>query len=148
MPARKRPKVLPAPPPPTLSAAERFAQAVKETEQAKRAAQQAATDRKNEAARQAAAAAEYAINLQQAKAAHARAVERLKNAKLNHKGIVEAELEWRKAKADLLELETGERPEWAPVAPPEPEPELDAGPDLESVTEVDEPTLDPAEATE
>jgi hypothetical protein len=125
MPARKRPKVLPAPPPPTLSAEERFAQAVKETEQAKRAAQQSATDRKNEAARQAAAAAEYAINLQQAKAAHSRAVERLKNAKQNHKGIVEAELEWRKAKADLLELETGERPDWAPIAPPEPEPELD-----------------------
>ena len=87
--------------------------------------QRAATDRKNEAARQAAAAAEYAANLKQAQAAHVRAVDRLKSAKQSHRGIPEAELEWRKAKADLLELETGERPEWGRLPVQEPEPELD-----------------------
>lgn len=131
MPARKRPKAVPAPPPTPLSAEERFAQAVKETEKAKRAAAQEATERKNEAARQAIVAAEHAAALKRAQANHVLAVSNLKAAKQSHRGITEAELAWRAAKADLLELETGARPVWAPLVVEAPEPESTA-----DVTEV------------
>lgn len=139
MPARKRPKAVPPPPPVPLSAEERFAQAVRETEQAKRSAAQAATERKNEATRMAKAAAEHAAAMKRAQSTHVHAVANLKSAKQNHKGITEAELAWRSAKADLLELETGERPEWAPIVAQEPQPE--------PVTDIEEPALEQPEVT-
>jgi hypothetical protein len=110
MPSRHRPK---APPPPPLSDIERFAQAVRESEEAKRRDKQAAKDRKAEAERRKAAAIEHAATLERARHAHQRAVEQVKEAKRAGKGAAAADLAWREAKAALIELETGERPAWA-----------------------------------
>lgn len=115
MPSRRRPKTPPAPP---LSDAERFAQAVRESEAAERRAKQAARDRKEAAERQKREAAERAALLEQTRAAHHRAVEQVKEAKRTGKGVAAADEAWRQAKAALIELETGQRPAWArsPVA--------------------------------
>ncbi|MGZ4723997.1 MAG: hypothetical protein ACXV8L_07265 [Ilumatobacteraceae bacterium] len=110
MPSRHRPK---APPPPPLSDAERFAQAIRDHEEADRRAMQARLDRKAETERRKIVAIEHAARLERAKAAHQRAVELVKEAKRSGKGAVAADLAWRTAKADLIELETGQRPAWA-----------------------------------
>ncbi|HEY0518925.1 MAG TPA: hypothetical protein VGC84_05480 [Ilumatobacteraceae bacterium] len=139
MPSRRRPK---GPPPRPLSDAERFAQSLRDSAEADRRAAQAAIDRKTEAERVKAEAAEHAMKLQRATAAHQRAVELVKEAKRTGKGGPAADLVWREAKAELLELETGKRPAWAPRLPDpsadtesadadatEPSPEVDAEPD-------------------
>lgn len=110
MPSRHRPK---PPPPAPLSDIERFAQAVRESEEAKRRAKQAAKDRKAEAERRKAAAIEHAARLERVRHDHQRAVEQVKEAKRTGKGAAAADLAWRKAKAALIELETGEPPAWA-----------------------------------
>ena len=110
MPSRRRPK---APPPPVLSDAERFAQSLRDSAEADRRAKQAEIDRKAEKARLDAEAAERADRLKRAQAAHQRAVEMVKEAKRTGKGAAAADLAWREAKAELVELETGKRPAWA-----------------------------------
>ena len=127
MPSRRRPK---SPPPPPLSDLERFAQSVRQSEEAERRAIQAAKDRKTEAQRREIEAAELAARLERARAAHRRAVELVKEATRTGMGAAAADLAWRQAKADVLELETGQRPAWAsrpeeptestePTGPPE-----------------------------
>jgi hypothetical protein len=111
MPSRRRPK---APPPRPLSDAERFAQSLRDSEEADRRAKQAAVDRKVEAERIKNEAIEHAERMQRAKAAHQRSVELVKEAKRTGRGAAEADVAWRAAKAELLELETGKRPAWAP----------------------------------
>ena len=110
MPSRHRPK---APPPPPLSDAERFAQAIRDHEEADRRAKQAKLDRKAEAERRKIEAVEFAARLDRARAAHKRAVELVKDAQRTGKGAAAADVAWRAAKAELIELETGERPAWA-----------------------------------
>jgi hypothetical protein len=110
MPSRRRPK---GPPPRPLSDAERFAQSLRDSEEADRRAKQATIDRKAEAERLKVEAAEMAARLQRAQAAHQRAVEMVKEAKRTGKGAAAADVAWREAKAELLELETGKRPAWA-----------------------------------
>ena len=116
MPSRRRPK---APPPRPLTDAERFAQSLRDSEEADRRAKQAAIDRKEERERLKVEAAEQAARLQRAQAAHQRAVEQVKEAKRTGKGAAAADVAWREAKAELLELETGKRPAWA-ARPAEP----------------------------
>jgi hypothetical protein len=124
MPSRRRPKSSPAPQSGTqpsgassagtqLSDAQRFAQSLRESEEADRRAKKAAADAKAEAEQAKAAALEEANRLQRAQATHQRAVEMVKEAKRTGKGRAEADAAWREAKADLLELETGKRPAWA-----------------------------------
>jgi hypothetical protein len=110
MPSRHRPKPPPVPP---LSDLERFAEAIRESEEAERRAKQAATDRKAAAERRKVEALELAARLEGAREAHKRAVEQVKEAKRSGKGAAAADLAWRAAKAHLIELETGERPSWA-----------------------------------
>ena len=119
MPSRRRPK---APPPRPLTDVERFAKSVRDSEEADRKAKQDAIDRKTEAERLKTEAAEQAARLQRAQAAHQRAVELVKEAKRTGKGAAAADIAWREAKAELLELETGKRPAWAarPVETAEP----------------------------
>ena len=119
MPSRRRPK---APPPRTLSDAERFAQSLRDSAEADRRAKQAEIDRKAEAERRKIEAVEQADRLKRAQAAHQRAVELVKEAKRTGQGAAAADVAWREAKAELLELETGKRPAWAarPVEPTEP----------------------------
>lgn len=118
MPSRRRPK---APPPRPLTDVERFAQSLRESEEADRKAVQDAMDRKAEKARLKLEADELAARLQRVRAAHQQSVELVKEAKRTGKGAAAADLAWREAKAELLELETGKRPAWAgrPVPPAE-----------------------------
>ena len=119
MPSRRRPK---APPPRPLSDAERFAQSLRDSEEADRRAKQAVVDRKADEKHRKIEAAEQADRLKRAQAAHQRAVEVVKEATRTGKGAAAADLAWREAKAELVELETGKRPAWAPrpVEPSEP----------------------------
>jgi hypothetical protein len=114
MPSRRRPK---APPLRPLSDVERFAQSVRDHEAADRRAQQAAIDRQAEAERRKLEAIEQAARLERAQAAHHRAVELVKEAKRTGRGAAAADLVWREAKAELIELETGKRPAWAARLP-------------------------------
>jgi hypothetical protein len=123
MPSRRRPK---APPPRPPSDAERFAQSLRDSENADQRKIQEGIDRKAEAERVKLEAVEQAGRLKRAQAAHQRAVELVKEAKRTGKGSAAADVAWREAKADLIELETGKRPAWAarPAEPTEhPEPE-------------------------
>lgn len=119
MPSRRRPK---APPPRPLTDVERFAQSLRDSEEADRKKRQDAIDRKAEEARLKLEADELAARLRRARAAHQHAVELVKEAKRSGKGAAAADIAWREAKAELLELETGKRPAWAaqPVQPTEP----------------------------
>lgn len=76
-------------------------------------------DRKAEAERRKIEVAEQADRIKRAKAAHQRAVELVKEATRTGRGAAAADVAWREAKAELLELETGKRPAWAarPVEP-------------------------------
>jgi hypothetical protein len=123
MPARHRPK---APPPPPPSDAERFARAVRDSEEADRRAAQAVRDRLAAEVQRKLDAEQHAARLAAAQAAHRRAVEMVKEATRSGKGAVEADQAWRAAKAELIEVETGRPPAWAP-RPPEPAPEPEAG---------------------
>jgi hypothetical protein len=114
MPSRRRPKTSPATQATAeLSDAQRFAQSLRDSEEADRRAKQAAVDAKIEAERLKAQALEDAARLKRAQDAHQRAVESVKEAKRTGKGRAEADAAWRDAKADLVELETGKRPAWA-----------------------------------
>jgi hypothetical protein len=130
MPSRRRPK---APPPRPLTDVERFAQSIRDSEEADRRAKQAVIDRKVEAERVKLEAIEQAERLKRAQAAHHRAVELVKEATRTGKGAAAADVAWREAKAELLELETGKRPAWA--ASP-------AAPETDSETEADETEAD------
>ena len=143
MPSRRRPK---APPPAPLSDAERFAKSLRDSEEADRKAKQDAIDRKSEAERLKLEAAEQAARLQRAQAAHQRAVEMVKDAKRTGRGAAAADLAWREAKAELLELETGKRPAWA-ARPPEPAESVDseAGAGSESSEAADEVDVEPVD---
>ena len=74
---------------------------------------QDAIDRKAEKVRLKLEADELSARLQRARAAHQHAVELVKEATRTGKGAAAADLAWREAKAELLELETGKRPAWA-----------------------------------
>jgi len=117
MPSRRRPKTPKSSSAPQasteLSDAQRFAQSLRDSEEADRRAKQAAADAKIEAERVKAEAEAEAQRLQRAQAAHQHAVELVKEAKRTGKGRAEADTAWREAKAELLELETGKRPAWA-----------------------------------
>jgi len=140
MPSRRRPKSSPAPQSSTqpsgtstagtqLSDAQRFAQSLRDSEEADRRAKKAADEAKAEAERAKAAALEEANRLQRAQEAHQRSVEMVKEAKRTGKGRAEADAAWREAKADLLELETGKRPAWAarPAEPADASADVDEG---------------------
>jgi hypothetical protein len=145
MPSRRRPK---APPPRPLTDVERFAQSLRESEEADRKAIQDATDRKAEQERLKLEAAEQAERLHRARAAHRRAVELVKEATRTGRGAAAADIAWREAKAELLELETGKRPAWA-ARPAEPDERTDIDQtgqsgDSESADDVDVEAVDGA----
>src|SRR4051812_10374740 len=135
MPSRRRPKTSPAPQASAqLSDAQRFAQSLRESEEADRRAKQAAADAKVEAERVKAEAVEHAARLTRAQQSHQRAVEMVKEAKRTGKGRAEADAAWRDAKAELVELETGKRPAWAP-----PPVETVPAADLDGIDQTEDP---------
>jgi predicted ATPase len=132
MPSRRRPK---APPPRQLTDVERFAQSLRDSEEADRKAKQDAIDRKTEQARLKLEGDQLAARLQRARAAHQRSVELVKEAKRTGKGAAAADIAWREAKAELLELETGKRQAWAvrPAPATDAEQAADDDSDVEAV---------------
>lgn len=108
MPPRRRHKQQPEHPDPVV----RFAKAVKQSDERKRAEQRRIEAEREEAARLAKLAAEHAEAVRIAKRQLDKAIASAKAARASGKGVVEADLSWRRAKARLIELETGEAPDW------------------------------------
>ncbi|MDP2293617.1 MAG: hypothetical protein Q8M22_20740 [Actinomycetota bacterium] len=134
MPSRRRPKSprQPVAPAPAASSGprapqrssvdadlERFAAALKESEQLDRAAKQRSQQAKADAARAADEAAAKAASLATARRDLERAVEAVRQAKQLGKGRAAADDAWKVAKATVIELETGVAPAWAAKAPAE-----------------------------
>lgn len=87
-------------------------------------------------------AAEQAARLKRAHAAHQHAVELVKEAQRTGKGAAAADVAWREAKAELLELETGKRPAWG-ARPAEPSASPSGNEETEeSVGEVNDVEID------
>lgn len=110
MPARKRHRKQPEHPDPLV----RFGRALKEADAREAAERKRAKEARAEAKRQAQIAADHAAAVKRANRRLERAIAELKRARSAHRGAAEAELAYRAAKADVMELETGERPKWAP----------------------------------
>ena len=98
-------------------AVERFAAALKESERREKAERERKAKEKADADRRAAEKAAHADALGSAKRDLERAIEAVRAAKANGRGRAEADAAWKAAKARVVELETGERPAWAPVPP-------------------------------
>jgi hypothetical protein len=116
VPPRKRKKVAEAERDPLV----RFAEAITTSDE------RAATERKRlkaeklEAERLARLAAEHAEALRKARAALDRAIAAAKAARSSGKGIAEADDTWKRAKARVIELETGAPPTWERSAASDP----------------------------
>ncbi len=110
MPARKRNKRPPEHPDPVV----RFGRALQEAKTKERAEQQRRHAEREEEKRLARLAEEHAAQLAEANRRLERAIAAVKRARTSGSGGAEAEASYRAAKADVVELETGERPRWAP----------------------------------
>ena len=119
MPARRRHKKQPESTDPIV----RFSEAVKRSDAKAKAEQKRIAAERKEAARLARLAAEHAEAVRVAGIALDKAIAAAKAAHHSGRGVEEADLDWRDAKARVIELDTGERPDWAPA---EPEPDDDA----------------------
>ena len=107
----------------------RFAELVRAQQAKERARVSDERRRADEARRAADTAAAEARRLTGATEAKERAARRLKDvrARGSNAAVADAEADYKQALADLLAIEHGERPSWAP-APPEPAPEAGATP--------------------
>ena len=119
MPARRRHKKQPESTDPIV----RFSEAVKRSDAQARAERKRIEAERKEAARQARLAAEHAEAVRVAGVALDKAIAAAKAAHHSGRGVEQADLVWREAKARVIELDTGQRPDWAPA---EPEPDADA----------------------
>lgn len=108
MPARKRRKQVVEHPDPVV----RFGRALTREKQRQRDEQDRLRAEREEAARLAKLAAEHAARLSAARARLERAIAGVKQ----HRGRADVETEYRAAKAEVVELETGDRPSWAATA--------------------------------
>jgi hypothetical protein len=82
--------------------------AAREAEAARRAEQQRADAKAAQRAAQ-----EHAEALRSARRELDRAIDAVRRARSERRGEAEADAAWREAKARVIELETGARPEWA-----------------------------------
>jgi hypothetical protein len=89
---------------------------LKDAAASERAEQRRLQAEREEQRRQAQLAAEHAAALAAAQQRLDRAIATVKQARTSGRGGTEAESAYRSAKADVVELETGERPSWAPSA--------------------------------
>ena len=111
MPPRKRNRRQPEHPDPLV----RFGKALDRAKAAERAEQQRIQAEREAAKLAARLAAEHAAKLAAANAALDRAISRVKACRQSGTGAAEADEQYRAAKALVIELETGERPSWAPA---------------------------------
>jgi uncharacterized membrane protein YqiK len=109
MPARRgRNKQPPVNPDPIV----RFAEAVKKSDAQARAERKRIEAERKEAARLAKIAADHAEEVRLAGITLGKAIAAAKAAHASGKGVAEADLAWRRAKARVIELESGEAPDW------------------------------------
>lgn len=121
MPSRRHTKSAPTPtssgasaPPAGRDPAEMFAAALRESD-ARDTAKRERDRQQKEAADAKAAADAAAVNaLKDARRDLDRAIRAVRDAKAAGRGTVDADAAWKAAKARVIELETGERPTWAP----------------------------------
>lgn len=110
MPARKRHRRQPEHPDPVV----RFGRALKEAKAQERAEQIRIQAEREEQKRLAKLAAEHAAKLSKARKRLDQAIADVKTARATGRRKAEADEAYRVAKAAVVELETGERPDWAP----------------------------------
>ena len=110
MPSRRRPKAPPVEPP---DAIHRFAAMLRESAEHERAETDRVRIEREDAITAARAAAEHAEALVTARRHLERAIEDVRVARRTRSGVAEADGAWRVAKARLIELETGQPPQWA-----------------------------------
>jgi esterase/lipase len=108
VPARKRHRREPEHPDPLV----RFSRAVKETDAKRKEQVRKEQEAKREAARQRKLAAERKRAIEQAERRVDKAIAAAKAARASGHGIAEADEEWKAARAALIELETGQAPDW------------------------------------
>lgn len=113
MPARKRHRRRPEHPDPVV----RFGRALDQAKTVEEAEQKRIQAEREAAKRAAELAAEHAAKLDRARRKLERAIAAVKSTRSSGAGNTEADAAYRAAKAEVVELETGERPSWAP--PPE-----------------------------
>lgn len=111
MPARKRHRRQPEHPDPVV----RFGRALEQEKAKARADQIRIQAEREEEKRQARLAAEHAAKLERAERRLATAIAAVKQARSSGRGGPEADEAYRAAKAEVVQLETGERPDWAPA---------------------------------
>ena len=110
MPARRRHKKQPESTDPIV----RFSEAVKRSDAKAKAERKRIEAERKEAARLARLAAEHAEAVRVAGIALDKAIAAAKAAHHSGRGVEQADLVWREAKARVIELDTGKRPDWAP----------------------------------
>jgi hypothetical protein len=111
VPARKRHRRRPEHPDPVV----RFGRALDQAKTAEDAEQKRIQAEREAAKRAAELAAEHAAKLDRARRRLERAIAAVKTSRSSGAGTAEADAAYRAAKADVVELETGERPSWAPA---------------------------------
>jgi hypothetical protein len=111
VPARKRHRRRPEHPDPVV----RFGRALDQAKTAEEAEQQRIQAEREAARRAAELAAEHAAKLDRARRRLERAIAAVKTSRASGTGTAEADAAYRAAKAEVVELETGERPSWAPA---------------------------------
>ncbi|MBI4935459.1 MAG: hypothetical protein HY828_16385 [Actinobacteria bacterium] len=157
MPSRRHTKSAPTPKPagapaPTAGRdpAEMFAAALRESEARDAATRERDRQQKEAAAAKAEAAAAAANALKNAQRDLDRAIRAVRDAKAAGRSTVEADAAWKAAKARVIELETGERPTWAPTPAPDDSSSDDSGSDDSGSDEepVDSPVDDAPVAEE
>jgi len=114
VPSRKRRKSAPAAQEDPIVA---FGQRLLETKAREQAERERVLRTRRDARDAARAAADRAAALKTARRDLERAIERVQQARAGRSGIAEADEAWRAAKALVVELESGAKPEWAPSDP-------------------------------
>lgn len=98
-----------------MDAAERFAAALKESEQREQLARKREREARAEADLRRAQETARANELAEANRDLEKAIETVRAARRAGKGAAAADEVWKLAKARVIELETGDRPGWAPA---------------------------------
>jgi membrane protein involved in colicin uptake len=111
MPARKRHRRRPEHPDPVV----RFGRALDQARSAEEAERKRIQAEREAAEHAAKLAAEHAARLAAAKRRLEHAITAVKSSRSSGVGTAEADAAYRAAKARVVELETGERPSWAPA---------------------------------
>jgi hypothetical protein len=110
VPSRRRPKT---PKPEPRDPVEQFATLLRESAERERAAQERRRLDRQRARDEAASAAAHAVALDAARRTLDDAITDARRARRAGSGVAAADAAWRRAKARLIELETGEPPHWA-----------------------------------